>query len=192
MQSRGRCHCEDQRGRRERLRRRGGIGRRTGAGNSNSAVWVGLGSKASSLHVRGTSIPILKARYFCRPPPLHHPGEGGTHDAGGRLHQQGNRRSSRDRGAHGESTCSQTHAKGWYAESRHALGTCDYAFAGCAQKQLTKAALKPDCGSAKPRRRSKTMTYVMTKPCAICKKQLIKRQPTEAVPCCCGKHVWQG
>jgi hypothetical protein len=40
--------------------------------------------------------------------------------------------------------------------------------------------------------RSKTMTYVMTKPCPICKKQLTKQQPTETVTCCCGKHVWQG
>jgi DNA-binding CsgD family transcriptional regulator len=59
MQSRWRFDFEDYRGRRERLRRRGGIGRRTGAGNSNCAVWFGLGSKASSLHVRGTGVPIL-------------------------------------------------------------------------------------------------------------------------------------
>jgi hypothetical protein len=40
--------------------------------------------------------------------------------------------------------------------------------------------------------RSKTMTYVMTKPCPICKKQLTKQQPTETVTCGCGNHVWQG
>jgi hypothetical protein len=36
------------------------------------------------------------------------------------------------------------------------------------------------------------MTYVMTKPCPICKKQLIKQHPTETVTCSCGNHVWQG
>lgn len=36
------------------------------------------------------------------------------------------------------------------------------------------------------------MTYVMTKPCPICKRQLTKSVPTESVPCACGKHVWQG
>lgn len=35
------------------------------------------------------------------------------------------------------------------------------------------------------------MTYVMTKPCAICKRQLTKREPTETVPCVCGKPTWQ-
>jgi hypothetical protein len=38
----------------------------------------------------------------------------------------------------------------------------------------------------------KTMTYVMTKPCPICKKQLTKQHPTETVTCSCGNHVWQG
>jgi len=38
----------------------------------------------------------------------------------------------------------------------------------------------------------KIMTYVMTKPCPICKAQLTKQQPTETVTCCCGKHIWQG
>jgi len=36
------------------------------------------------------------------------------------------------------------------------------------------------------------MTFVMTKPCPICRKQLTKQQPTETVACNCGKHVWQG
>jgi hypothetical protein len=36
------------------------------------------------------------------------------------------------------------------------------------------------------------MTYLMTKPCPICRKQLTKHQPTETVTCCCGHHVWQG
>ena len=36
------------------------------------------------------------------------------------------------------------------------------------------------------------MTYVMTKPCPICEKQLTKQQPTETVKCGCGNHVWQG
>jgi hypothetical protein len=36
------------------------------------------------------------------------------------------------------------------------------------------------------------MTYVMTKPCPICKKQFTKQQPTETVGCACGSHVWQG
>ena len=36
------------------------------------------------------------------------------------------------------------------------------------------------------------MTYVMTKPCPVCKQQLTKRQPTDTVHCPCGKHVWQG
>jgi hypothetical protein len=36
------------------------------------------------------------------------------------------------------------------------------------------------------------MTYVMTKPCPICKGQLIKKVPTETVHCACGKHIWQG
>lgn len=36
------------------------------------------------------------------------------------------------------------------------------------------------------------MTYVMTKPCPICKQQLTKRRPTDSVQCACGKHVWQG
>lgn len=33
------------------------------------------------------------------------------------------------------------------------------------------------------------MTYVMTKPCPICKTQLTKQQPTETVTCCCGRHI---
>ncbi len=36
------------------------------------------------------------------------------------------------------------------------------------------------------------MTYVMTKPCPVCKKQLTKQTPTDTVPCSCGNHVWQG
>jgi hypothetical protein len=36
------------------------------------------------------------------------------------------------------------------------------------------------------------MTYVMTKPCPVCKQQLTKRHPTDTVRCTCGKHVWQG
>jgi hypothetical protein len=36
------------------------------------------------------------------------------------------------------------------------------------------------------------MTYVMTKPCPVCKQQLTKKTPTETLPCACGKHVWQG
>jgi hypothetical protein len=36
------------------------------------------------------------------------------------------------------------------------------------------------------------MTYVMTKPCPVCKQQLIKQRPTDTVPCSCGKHIWQG
>lgn len=36
------------------------------------------------------------------------------------------------------------------------------------------------------------MTYVMTKPCPVCKQQLTKKLPTETVQCACGKHVWQG
>jgi hypothetical protein len=39
---------------------------------------------------------------------------------------------------------------------------------------------------------AKIMTYVMTKPCPICKQQLTKRQPTDTVHCTCGKYVWQG
>jgi len=38
----------------------------------------------------------------------------------------------------------------------------------------------------------KVMTYVMTKPCPICKQQLTKKVPTDTVQCPCGKHVWQG
>jgi len=40
--------------------------------------------------------------------------------------------------------------------------------------------------------RGKNMTYVMTKPCPICKRQLTKQGPTDTVHCACGKHVWQG
>jgi hypothetical protein len=36
------------------------------------------------------------------------------------------------------------------------------------------------------------MTYVMTKPCPICRKQMTKQQPTETLACVCGNHVWQG
>jgi hypothetical protein len=36
------------------------------------------------------------------------------------------------------------------------------------------------------------MTYVMTKPCPVCKQQLTKQRPTDTVPCSCGHHVWQG
>jgi hypothetical protein len=36
------------------------------------------------------------------------------------------------------------------------------------------------------------MTYVMTKPCPVCKQQLTKPRPTDTVPCTCGHHVWQG
>jgi len=36
------------------------------------------------------------------------------------------------------------------------------------------------------------MTYVMTKPCPVCKQQLTKRRPTDTVLCTCGNHVWQG
>lgn len=36
------------------------------------------------------------------------------------------------------------------------------------------------------------MTYMMTKPCPICKQQLVKQKPTDTVQCVCGKHVWQG
>jgi hypothetical protein len=40
--------------------------------------------------------------------------------------------------------------------------------------------------------RPKVMTYVMTKPCPVCKQQLTKKVPTDTVQCACGKHVWQG
>lgn len=36
------------------------------------------------------------------------------------------------------------------------------------------------------------MTYVMTKACPICKRQLTKKMPAETVQCSCGKHIWQG
>jgi len=36
------------------------------------------------------------------------------------------------------------------------------------------------------------MTYVMTKPCPVCKQQLTKQRPTDTVYCTCGKYVWQG
>jgi hypothetical protein len=42
------------------------------------------------------------------------------------------------------------------------------------------------------RRENKVMTYVMTKPCPVCKRQLTKKVPTDTVRCACGKHVWQG
>jgi len=38
---------------------------------------------------------------------------------------------------------------------------------------------------------AKTMTYVMTKPCPVCRQQLTKKRPTETVHCACGKHIWQ-
>jgi hypothetical protein len=38
----------------------------------------------------------------------------------------------------------------------------------------------------------KFMTYLMTKPCPVCKQQLTKPHPTDTVRCTCGKHVWQG
>jgi len=41
-------------------------------------------------------------------------------------------------------------------------------------------------------RRRNVMTYVMTKPCPVCKQQLTKKVPTDTVQCACGKHVWQG
>lgn len=46
--------------------------------------------------------------------------------------------------------------------------------------------------AALARRENKVMTYVMTKPCPICKQQLTKKVPTDVVQCACGKHVWQG
>jgi hypothetical protein len=42
------------------------------------------------------------------------------------------------------------------------------------------------------RREDKVVTYVMTKPCPVCKCQLTKKVPTDTVPCACGQHVWQG
>jgi hypothetical protein len=42
------------------------------------------------------------------------------------------------------------------------------------------------------RRENKVMTYVMTKPCPVCKQQLTKKVPTDTVQCACGQHVWQG
>jgi hypothetical protein len=36
------------------------------------------------------------------------------------------------------------------------------------------------------------MTYVVTKPCPICKRQLTKQEPTDTVYCTCGKYVWPG
>jgi len=44
----------------------------------------------------------------------------------------------------------------------------------------------------RPEGRCKIMTYVMTKPCPVCKQQLTKRVPTDTVQCACGKHAWQG
>ena len=46
--------------------------------------------------------------------------------------------------------------------------------------------------TALARRENKVMTYVMTKPCPVCKRQLSKKVPTETVQCTCGQHVWQG
>ncbi len=36
------------------------------------------------------------------------------------------------------------------------------------------------------------MTYVMTKLCPICKRQLVRQEPTVSVNCTCGKYVWPG
>jgi hypothetical protein len=47
-------------------------------------------------------------------------------------------------------------------------------------------------GEFRPEGRYTVMTYVMTKPCPICKQQLTKKVPTDTVQCACGKHVWQG
>ena len=35
------------------------------------------------------------------------------------------------------------------------------------------------------------MTYVMAKPCLVCKQQLTKKAPSDSVQCACGKHVWE-
>jgi DNA-binding NarL/FixJ family response regulator len=72
---------------------------------------------------------------------VHKPGKGGTRDAGGRVLQQGNRGSSRDRRAHGESARGQTFAKSWSFESSNALSACHHAFVGRAQRELTQAPL---------------------------------------------------
>lgn len=37
-----------------------------------------------------------------------------------------------------------------------------------------------------------TKDTVMTKPCPICKRQLVKKEPTDTVRRVCGNHVWQG
>ena len=121
------CNPEGDRSWRERLCRRGCIGRRTRASNSNCTGWVGLGSKAGSRHVRGAGIPILEPRSLCGPTTVHNPGKRSTQDAGGGLHKQGNRCSSWNRRAHGESSRSQTPAKGRSTESRHAFCARDYA-----------------------------------------------------------------
>jgi hypothetical protein len=39
---------------------------------------------------------------------------------------------------------------------------------------------------------ARLMTYVMTKPCPVCRQQLTKQRPTDTVPCTCGKYVWPG
>jgi len=69
---------------------------------------------------------------------------------------------------------------------------------------LNKAALESDISSGTRRARylgatapagkeaGVMMTYVMTKPCPICKQQLTKKVPTDTVQCACGKHIWQG
>src|ERR1035438_5459770 len=48
---------------------------------SDGSGLIDLGSKASSLHVRGAGIPILRARCFCRPATVHGPGKRSTRDA---------------------------------------------------------------------------------------------------------------
>jgi hypothetical protein len=103
------------------LHRRDRIGHRIRAGNSKCAGWVGLGLEAGSRHVRRAGIPILGRRCFREPTTLHKPGKRSTQDAGGGLHEQGDRCSSGGRRAHRESTRGQAHAKGRSTESRHAL-----------------------------------------------------------------------
>jgi hypothetical protein len=36
------------------------------------------------------------------------------------------------------------------------------------------------------------MTYVMTKPYRICKKQLTKQEPPNTVYCTCENYIWPG
>ncbi|MBV9342730.1 MAG: hypothetical protein JO159_17840 [Acidobacteria bacterium] len=56
----------------------------------------------------------------------------------------------------------------------------------------SSTAVESDVHNAQSRNRRRIMTYVMTKPCPICRQQLTKQTPTETVHCACGKHVWQG